>query len=313
MSECTNIQIGDSKPPTCLWEQAGVVRKKECSKNYFCAECHFDRVMKHVAKENRELKLAGERPEGKRGNITYWKEKLNSMPLSKRPCIHHMKGRIEFRSCTNEYRCGNCDFDQYFNDQFSVHAVIKPVSVLRVSGFNVPQGYYFHKGHTWVKMEEDSSVRVGLDDFALRLMGPLDIIEAPLMGKKVTRDEASINVKRGEHRAAVLSPVSGVVIAINPELREKGNLANSSPYSDGWVMKVQPDNLRDDLKDLMINKETDNFITEQVDMLYNLVEEVSGPLAADGGDFASDIFGSLPELGWKRLTTTFLGNDLSSE
>ncbi|MGD9162412.1 MAG: hypothetical protein PVG39_28650 [Desulfobacteraceae bacterium] len=313
MPEYTNKEPNVSKPPSCLWEQAGIVRKKQCSQNYFCAECHFDRVMKLVAKENRELKLAGKRPEGKRGNIIYWQEKLNSMPLSKKPCVHHMKGRIEFRSCTNEYRCGNCDFDQYFNDQFSVHAVINTVNVLNVSGFNVPQGYYFHRGHTWVKMEEDSSVRVGLDDFALRLLGPLDNIEAPLMGKKVTRDEASIYIKRGEHNAAMLSPVSGVVMAINPELREKGSLANSSPYSDGWVMKVQPDNIRDDLKNLMINRETDEFITEQVDLLYNLVEEVSGPLATDGGAFTSDIFGSLPQLGWKRLTATFLGNELASD
>jgi glycine cleavage system H lipoate-binding protein len=313
MAEKTSCRINNTMPTPCLWEQAGIVGKKECKINYLCAECHFDRVMKHVSKENKEIKLAGKKPEGKRGYIIYWQEKLNAMPLSKRPCIHHMKGRIEFRSCTNEYRCGSCDFDQFFNDQFSVHAVINPVRVLNVSGFNVPQGYYFHRGHTWVKMEEDSSVRVGLDDFALRLLGPLDNIEAPLMGKKVTRNEASIFVNRGDHRAALLSPVSGVVMAINPEIRENGNLANSSPYSDGWVMNVQPDNIRNDLKNLMINLETDKFISEQVDMLHNLVEEVAGPLAVDGGDFTSDIFGSLPELGWKRLTTTFLGNDLSTE
>lgn len=311
MPECINKELKGSKPSPCLWEQAGIVRKKKCKINFSCAECNFDRVMKHVAKENGELKLAGKKTEGKRGNIINWQEKLNSMPLSKRPCIHYMKGRIDFRSCTNEYRCGNCDFDQFFNDQFSVHAVISPVSVLNVSGFNVPQGYYFHRGHTWVKMEEDSSVRIGLDDFALRLMGPLDNIEAPLMGKKVTRDEASIFVKRGGHRAAVLSPVSGVVMAINPELREKGSLANYYPYSDGWVMKVLPDNIRDDLKNLMINQETDKFITAQVDVLSGLVEEVSGPITADGGDFTADIFGTMPELGWKRLTTTFLGSDLS--
>ena len=306
MPKCINKESKVSKFFLCLWEQVGIVRKKQCSRNYSCFDCHFDRVMKHVSRENRELRQAGKRPEGQRGKIISWKEKLNSMPLSKRPCVHHMKGRIEFRSCTNEYRCGNCDFDQYFNDQFSVHAVINPVNVLNVSGVDVPQGYYFHRGHTWVKMEEDSSVRIGLDDFALRLMGPLDNIEAPLMGKKVTRDKASILVKRGDHRAAVLSPVSGVVMAINPELREKGGLANNSPYADGWIMKVQPDQIRDDLKNLMINRETDAFMKEQVDTLYNIVEERSGPIAADGGYLAGDIFGSMPELGWERLTKIFL-------
>ncbi len=306
MPEKISCKINNSKPAPCLWAQAGIVRKKQCNNDYFCAECHFDRVMKHAARDNRDLRQAGRKPAGKKGNIISWKDKLNSMPLSKRPCIHHMKGRIEFRSCTNEYRCGNCDFDQYFNDQFSVHAVVSPVTVLNVSGFNIPQGYYFHRGHTWVKIEEDNSVRVGIDDFALRLMGPLSSIEAPLMGKKIVHDEASILVKRGDNSASMLAPVSGVIMAINPELREEGSLANSSPYSDGWVIKVQPDDLREDLKKLMINRETDEFIKEEVDILYDIVEEVSGPLAADGGYFTDDIFGAIPELGWERLTGLFL-------
>ncbi|MFC1838070.1 glycine cleavage system protein H [Thermodesulfobacteriota bacterium] len=307
MPENRPCRLNNSKPTPCLWAQAGVVRKKQCSNNYFCAECHFDRVMKRTARENRELRQAGKRQAGKKAEIISWKDKLNSMPISKRPCIHHMKGRIEFRSCTNEYSCGNCDFDQYFNDQFSVHAMMSPINLLSISGINVPQGYYFHKGHTWIKIEEDNSVRIGIDDFALRLMGPLSRIEAPLMGKKITHNEASILVKRGGHSAAMLAPVSGVVMAINPELREEGSLANNSPYSEGWVMKVEPDNLREEIKHLMINQETDEFIKGQVDMLYDLVEEVSGPLAADGGDLTSDIFGNLPEIGWDNLVHRFLG------
>lgn len=306
MPEKTVCRPNNSKPTPCLWEQAGIVGKKECNNDYLCAECHFDRVMNHVARENRELRRKGKRPTGKREEIISWKDKLNSMPISKRPCIHHMKGRIEFRSCTNEYRCGNCDFDQYFNDQFSVHAVTNPVDVLNVSGFNIPQGYYFHRGHTWVKIEEDNSVRIGIDDFALRLLGPLSSIDAPLMGKKITHDEASILVKREEHSVTMLSPVSGVIMAINPELRENGSMANNSPYSDGWVIKVQPDDLREDLKYLMINQETDKFIKEEVGILHDIVEEVSGPLAADGGYFTNDIFGNMPELGWDRLTELFL-------
>ena len=81
-----------------------------------------------------------------------------------------MKRRIGFRACTNEYLCGNCEFDQYFDDQYAVHAVVKPVDVLDIDGFKIPQGFYLHKGHTWVKIEKDQTVRVGLDDFALRML-----------------------------------------------------------------------------------------------------------------------------------------------
>jgi len=290
----------------CVWMQAGVVGKKICKIGYGCSECLFDRVMQRVADENSRLREIGLVSKGKRGEIISWKEKLKDLPISKRPCIHHLKGRIHFKSCTHEYQCGNCEFDQYFYDQYSVHAVIHPVDVLEIKGFNIPQGYYFHRGHTWVKIEEGSSVMVGIDDFALRLLGPLDRIEAPLMGKEVKQDSADIKLSRGSNHATVPSPVSGVVTSINSKLRERGSLANKDPYADGWVMSVHSNNLRQDLKNLMINKETRDFMGDQVERLYEVIEDVTGPLAVDGGHLGHDIYGNMPQLGWERLTKLFL-------
>ncbi|MDB9823318.1 glycine cleavage system protein H [Deltaproteobacteria bacterium] len=300
------IKILIGNHPDCIWMQADVVSRKSCQMDYNCPECRFDRAMRHVAHENDMLKKKGKALAGKRGTIVLWKEKLTSLPIAKRPCVHHMKGRIEFRICTNEYRCGKCDFDQYFHDQYSVHAVVNPVNVLETKGFRIPQGYYFHRGHTWVKIEEKSSVRVGVDDFALRMMGPLNRIEAPLMGKEVKQGRADISLFRGEHQAKLLSPISGVVTDINVSLRDHGSLANDDPYAEGWVMRVQPDNLRQDLNGLMINRETEDFIGDQVEHLYRVIEEVAGPLAADGGNLGRDIFGGMPQLGWERLIHTFL-------
>jgi len=231
---------------------------------------------------------------------------LKARPSSKRPCLHHMKGRIEFKACNNEYRCANCDFDQYLQDQYSVHAVVNPVDVLEIEGFRMPQGYYFHPGHTWIKVEKGSTVRIGMDDFALRLLGPLDSIKAPLMGKEVKQDRGDVELFRGGHHAKVLSPVSGVVTAINPKLRDEGSLANRAPYSEGWVMSVYSESLREDLKNLMINMETRDFMESEVARLHGVIEEVAGPLAADGGFLGDDIYGSMPQLGWERLTRVFL-------
>ncbi|MBW1916372.1 MAG: glycine cleavage system protein H [Deltaproteobacteria bacterium] len=292
--------------PDCLWMQAGVVPLKLCKSGYDCKDCRFDRAMRRTASENMRLKWSGSLPGGKRGKIIPWKDKLKALPAAKRPCIHHMKGRIEFRACTHEYQCGNCDFDQFFDDQYSVHAVVRPVDFLNIKGFRIPQGYYFHRGHTWVKIEEGSEVRVGVDDFALRLLGPLDRIEAPLMGKEVKQGRADISAVRGNHQVKFSSPVNGIVTSINPRLRELGSLANQDPYTEGWVMRVQADRLRRDLKGLMINEETGTYFNGHVEQLYNIIEEVSGPLATDGGDLGSDIFGSMPEIGWERLTKTFL-------
>jgi glycine cleavage system H lipoate-binding protein len=262
--------------------------------------------MQRIAKENQELIDHGEVPKGKRGQIVSWKKKLRGRPQWKRPCIHHMKGRIEFRACHHDYRCGTCEFDQYFQDQFAVHAMVKSVDMIDIRGFKVPQGYYFHRGHTWIKVEEGSSVRVGLDDFIWHLIGPFDRIEAPLMGKEVQQDKEDTLLFRGPHQANVLSPVSGVVTAVNTRLREGERRLAEDPYGEGWLMTIHAGDLREDLKNLMIGSETDDALRDDVDRLYDMIEEAAGPITADGGHLGKDIFGKLPDLGWERLAKTFL-------
>lgn len=292
----------------CVWMQADVVRKKFCESDYDCPTCRFDRAMVRAARENKKLSNEGRLSKGKRGRIVSWKEKLKERSPWKRPCIHHLKGRINFRSCMNDYECGRCEFDQYFSDQYTVHAVVRPVDVLEIEGFKMPQGYYFHRGHAWAKIEEGSSVRVGVDDFALRLLGPLDRIKAPLMGKEVKQGRGDILVEREENRAKILSPVSGVVTSINPKLMEQGRLANQDPFAEGWVMTVHSTQLRQDLRNLMINTETQDFMGQEVERLYEVIEEVGGPLSADGGRLGEDLYGNMPQIGWERLTRLFLHN-----
>ncbi len=292
--------------PACIWMQAGVARRKFCSLNYDCAACAFDRAMNRTAEENQQLKQAGNLPGSEKDGIVYWKEKLRALPAWKRPCLHHMKGRIDFRACTADYQCGKCEFDQYFNDQYSVHALLRPVDVLDVDGFKIPQGFYLHRGHAWLKVEENSEVRLGLDDFALRLMGTLNRIEAPLIGKETRQDRADILLRRDNRSARLLSPVSGVVTAVNTALRENGHQANEDPYSAGWILRVHANNLRQDLKRLMIGEETEAFLAQEIDRLYQAIETEVGPLAADGGQLGKDIAGNLPPGSWERLTGMFL-------
>lgn len=293
-------------PSPCLWMQAGVVAKKACKKDYQCGTCQFDRALRKAAEENKKLIQYMAYPQGKRKQFIFWKDKLKALPPWKRPCLHSMKGQIDFRACNHDYHCADCEFDQYFDDQHQVHTVVTPVDTMEIEGFKIPQGYYFHKGHTWAKIEEGITVRVGMDDFSLRLLGPLDSIKAPLVGKEVKQEQADITVSRGEHLAKVISPVSGVVTAINPALRDEGRLANEHPFSEGWIMRIHSKNLRQDLKNLMLNTETLDFLGKEIEGLYQMIEDNAGPLAADGGFLGKDIYGCVPQIGWRRLAKRFL-------
>ena len=299
------------KPPkdrlqACVWMQAGVVNRKFCPHHYQCMVCRFDRILHRLAEENRKLKDRGVRGTGKRARIVSWKEKLMARPPAKRPCLHHMKARIDFKACTNAYRCSDCEFDQYFDEQYSVHASLKPVSLIDIEGFKFPHGVYLHPGHTWMKIEEDNTVRVGLDDFVLRTLGPLDQISMPLLGKEVRQHRPEITLIRGVNVVKVLSPISGVVPAANPKLDTLANLGCTNAYADGWFLRIHASELRRELKDLMMGTETTAFIGNEVECLYKKIEETAGPLAADGGQLVEDICGKLPQLDWKKLARTFL-------
>jgi glycine cleavage system H lipoate-binding protein len=306
MNSIRTEQEAKSNRTPCIWMQAGVVRRKVCEIDYQCETCRFDRAVGRVARENRALRQQNQVPTGRRRKIIFWKERLRELSIAQQPCLHHMKGRIDFRACTHDYQCGNCEFDQYFSDQYTVHAVVQPVDVLDIKGFKIPHGYYLHRGHSWVKIEEGSTVRIGLDDFALRLLGPLDRIETPLLGKELAQDRRDTLLARGSNTAHLQSPVSGVVTDINPELREKGNLANHDPYTQGWVMRLHTNNLRRDLKNLMIGDQAGAYLDAEINSLYQVIEEEAGPLAADGGYLGHDIYGNLPQTSWQKLTRMFL-------
>ncbi|MBU3953339.1 MAG: hypothetical protein KJ658_14480, partial [Proteobacteria bacterium] len=65
--------------------------------------------------------------------------------------------------------------------------------------------------------------------------------------------------------------------------------------------------IKDALKDLMAEEESCSWLDREVLVLEQMIEEVTGPLAADGGVLRSNVYGSLPGLGWQNLTRKFLG------
>lgn len=290
----------------CIWMQAGVVKRKHCAIDYQCPACRFDKALQKAAAANHKISGGAEAARAGGGGIVSWRDKLMERPVRQRPCIHSMKDRIDFRSCTHDYRCGDCEFDQYFDDQYTVHAVVRPVAALEIAGFKIPQGVYLHPGHAWAKIEEGSTVRIGLDDFAFKILGPLDGIQPPLVGKEIRRGRSDIALSRGAMSAGFQSPVSGVVTDVNHNLRENMHPAQDDPYGCGWVLRVHAPDLRQDLKHLMIVDQTRDFMETEVDRLYDEIEAVAGPLAADGGILAHDICSRLPGLDWRHLAATFL-------
>lgn len=275
----------------CIWMQSRVVEFKDCNNFYDCTTCKYDRGMQKSVENNKVIR---------------WQDAMRKRGDLDRICRHSLTNRIAKRMCAYDYECSRCDFDQFFEDVWATRTSSSPYDVEEIKGFKVPMGYYFHNGHTWVRIESGGYMRIGMDDFVMKLLGKPDAMDLPLMGKELDKDSVGWGLKRKENLADVLAPIDGVIVEVNSKVRENPNLANHGPYKDGWLFMVRTPDIKASAKKLMADASSMDWMSKEVNMLENMIEDVAGPLAADGGYLTDDIYGNLPDLGWKNLTKTFL-------
>ena len=276
----------------CIWMQSGVVSFKNCNNYYDCTTCKYDSGMKKKVQKD---------------NQPGWRDSMRKKEGLGRICRHSLSNRIPMRSCAYDYECSNCDFDQFFEDTWAMRVGGRPSDVQNIKGFEMPMGYYFHNGHTWASLESGGYFRIGMDDFALKLLGRAQRFELPLMGKELDHEKIGWGLNRDEKRADVLSPIDGVIVEVNNEVRENPKLANQGPYEQGWLFVVRSPDIKKSAQKLMSDTNSMEWMSGEIDRLETMIEGVAGPLAADGGYLTEDIYGHLPELGWNKLTRVFLG------
>ena len=102
----------------------------------------------------------------------------------------------------------------------------------------LPKNYRYTKDHEWVVIEGDVA-RIGITEFAQSELGELVYVEAPVVGKKISTGDTLCVVESTKAASDVYAPISGTVLAGNTELANQPTLVNSSPYTDGWLAKIQ--------------------------------------------------------------------------
>lgn len=96
----------------------------------------------------------------------------------------------------------------------------------------------YAKTHEWAEFTSDTIARVGISDFAQHELGDLVFINLPQPGDAVTAGEAFGDVESVKAVSDVLSPVTGVVTAVNEEVLEHPELINEDPYAN-WFIEVK--------------------------------------------------------------------------
>jgi glycine cleavage system H lipoate-binding protein len=217
-----------------------------------------------------------------------------------------LSGRVAYKICPNAFECHKCEFDELIENEVTALDPISPVTLINVSGYSLAEGHYYHRGHSWAMIDYGARIRVGIDDFVTRLFGPNKKLELPSLGDKVVQNETGWALKRDNHQAEMLSPVQGVVTAVNQKVLQTPELMHRYPYEMGWLFIVEPTKMKKNLKDLMAGQESVDWMENEATRLRDLVAEQYGASASAGGFPVDDIYGNLPEVAWDRLVHEFL-------
>jgi glycine cleavage system H lipoate-binding protein len=154
-------------------------------------------------------------------------------------------------------------------------------------------------------------VRVGIDDFARRLLGRLDRIEAAPAGVALARQDAAFVVHQGGKSVGFAAPVEGVVTAVNGAALAEPESVRRDPYGGGWLVTLEPKRLAASLRELRVGEEAGRWMREEVARLRDFlaVQAPEGALGAtlqDGGEPADGLLEHLDAPAWERFESEFL-------
>jgi len=184
------------------------------------------------------------------------------------------------------------------------HREVEPDTI---RGFRLKSGYYYHPRHLWLSLsdEAEGEARIGVDDFAQKILGPVDQASVPPEGSSVAENRVLFLLHSGKRTVRMVAPGDGVVRAVNRKLETDPGIINRDPYDEGWVLSMKL--VKDGVERLYNERVAKKWLECEADRLQRMFSQDLGLTATDGGEFLPDFSGRLNDAQWSRIATLFLG------
>jgi glycine cleavage system H lipoate-binding protein len=183
---------------------------------------------------------------------------------------------------------------------------LAPAEPVGRSWFHLPDDVFYHQGHAWARPDEEGVVRVGMDDFAQKLVGPITSVRVPDVGAAVVQGEEAWSLRADSRSVPMLSPVDGEVVAVNPELAQTPEQINRDPYGAGWLMKVRVPKVSANLKNLLSGALSRKWMDEVENALAaRMAGDYLGLVYQDGGLPVDGMARSIDPEEWDRIAASF--------
>lgn len=119
----------------------------------------------------------------------------------------------------------------------------------------------YSEDHEWCRVDDETTVTIGITDFAQKQLGDVVYVELPEIGQQVTKDEDIAVVESVKAASDIKAPISGTVLETNSLLSDEPEKVNTDPTGEGWFLKLKLDNA-EELEQLMTEEEYTTFISD---------------------------------------------------
>ena len=174
-------------------------------------------------------------------------------------------------------------------------------------------GYLFvHGGHTWAKLDTSGEAKIGVDHFLLKILGGADQVALPEAGRSVRQGERVFSIRRDGREVGLVSPIEGVVSAVNERADLNDESVRKDPYRSGWLFSVRPRNLSESLRNVRTLESAAGWFESEARRFSTFLVADPARLAGvgatmqDGGQYPAGIIGKLSEEQVKAFESRFL-------
>jgi len=192
--------------------------------------------------------------------------------------------------------------------------VFKPSAAFSLRTLVTPAGLMYDRSHAWTFMEKDGTVKVGIDDFLQHVTGSVSRVRMKACGEKVRKGDHIVSIIQNGKKLDIQSPVSGTIVARNERLANGASILNSSPYDEGWIYSMEPDNWETESRFMIAAGKYGEYLREEFGRIRDFLAVMPGinePRLAqvvlqDGGEFKDGLLEEFgPEI-WEEFQMKFL-------
>ena len=111
-----------------------------------------------------------------------------------------------------------------------------------------PEGiFYDTENFVWANLNNDKTVTIGITAILASIAGRLSTIKLKEIGTELEKGKSVGTIESIKYFGVVRTPVRGSIAEINKDIINQPKLVNDFPYTEGWIMKINPSNLSKDL------------------------------------------------------------------